>query len=129
MSNNDSMRISEAGQSAASNRGMEQTRRGFVKTAGIALAGAAAIGLAGCAPSGSSDASVDATAEGTWDEEFDVIVVGGGIAGQAAALTVATEGNGARACSSRRVPRPVATARSAKAMPSGRTTCPPSPRT
>ena len=95
MSNNDSMRISEAGQSAASNRGMEQTRRGFVKTAGIALAGAAAIGLAGCAPSGSSDASVDATAEGTWDEEFDVIVVGGGIAGQAAALTVATEGNGA----------------------------------
>ena len=95
MSNNDSMRMSEAGQSAASNRGMEQTRRGFVKTAGIALAGAAAIGLAGCAPSGSSDASVDATAEGTWDEEFDVIVVGGGIAGQAAALTVATEGNGA----------------------------------
>ena len=73
-----------------------QTRRGFVKTAGIALAGAAAMGLAGCAPSatGSGDATAKA-GDITWDEEFDVIVVGAGIAGNAAALTVATEGNGA----------------------------------
>lgn len=73
-----------------------QTRRGFVKTAGIALAGAAAMGLAGCAPSatGSGDAIAKA-GDITWDEEFDVIVVGAGIAGNAAALTVATEGNGA----------------------------------
>ena len=72
-----------------------QTRRGFVKTAGIALAGAAAMGLAGCAPSatGSGDATAKA-GDITWDEEFDVIVVGAGIAGNAAALTVATEGNG-----------------------------------
>lgn len=73
-----------------------QTRRSFVKTAGIALAGAAAMGLAGCAPSatGSGDATAKA-GDITWDEEFDVIVVGAGIAGNAAALTVATEGNGA----------------------------------
>lgn len=73
-----------------------QTRRGFVKTAGIALAGAAAMGLTGCAPSatGSGDATAKA-GDITWDEEFDVIVVGAGIAGNAAALTVATEGNGA----------------------------------
>ena len=73
-----------------------QTRRGFVKTAGIALAGAAAMGLAGCAPSatGSGDATAKA-GDITWDEVFDVIVVGAGIAGNAAALTVATEGNGA----------------------------------
>lgn len=73
-----------------------QTRRGFVKTAGIALAGAAAMGLAGCAPSatGSGDATAKA-GDITWDEEFDVIVVGAGIAGNATALTVATEGNGA----------------------------------
>ncbi|WP_270295491.1 FAD-binding protein [Eggerthella sinensis] len=72
-----------------------QTRRGFVKTAGIVLAGAAAMGLAGCAPSatGSGDATAKA-GDITWDEEFDVIVVGAGIAGNAAALTVATEGNG-----------------------------------
>lgn len=69
-----------------------QTRRGFVKTASFALAGAAAMGLAGCAPSGSTNTS---TPNDTWDEEFDVVVVGGGIAGHAAALTVATEGSGA----------------------------------
>ena len=54
------------------------------------------MGLAGCAPSatGSGDATAKA-GDITWDEEFDVIVVGAGIAGNAAALTVATEGNGA----------------------------------
>lgn len=73
-----------------------QTRRGFVKTAGIALAGAAAMGLAGCAPSATGSGNATAKAgDITWDEEFDVIVVGAGIAGNAAALTVATEGNGA----------------------------------
>lgn len=53
------------------------------------------MGLAGCAPSatGSGDATAKA-GDITWDEEFDVIVVGAGIAGNAAALTVATEGNG-----------------------------------
>ena len=55
-----------------------QTRRGFVKTAGIALAGAAAMGLAGCAPSGGATTTTNAADNGTWDEEFDVIVVGGG---------------------------------------------------
>lgn len=75
--------------------GPAQTRRGFVKTAGIALAGAAAMGLAGCAPSGGSSTTASTSSDGAWDEEFDVIVVGAGIAGNAAALTVATEGDGA----------------------------------
>lgn len=66
------------------------TRRNFVKAAGAALAGAAVMGLAGC----SSQASSSADGQ-TWDEEFDVVVVGAGIAGLAAALTVATEGDGA----------------------------------
>ncbi|WP_417064623.1 FAD-binding protein [Gordonibacter urolithinfaciens] len=78
-------------------RGPAQSRRGFVKAAGVALAGAgvAAFGLAGCAPQAPASGKVDASADGTWDEEFDVVVVGAGIAGHAAALTVATEGNGA----------------------------------
>lgn len=75
------------------------TRRGFVKTAGVALASAAALGLVACSPGGSSEANAggasNAAANGSWDEEFDVIVVGAGIAGNAAALTVATEGDGA----------------------------------
>ncbi|MEG0376445.1 MAG: FAD-binding protein [Raoultibacter sp.] len=74
-----------------------QTRRGFVKTAGAALAGAAVMGLAGCA-SGTTASSAQSTPgdNQAWDEEFDVIVVGAGIAGNAAALTVATEGDGAK---------------------------------
>lgn len=67
------------------------SRRSFLKGAGIALAGTAAFGLAGCA-SGESTSSTEAIA---WDEEYDVIVVGAGIAGATAAITVADEGGGA----------------------------------
>lgn len=73
-----------------------QSRRAFLKTAGIALGGAAAVGLAGCAPAATAanDKAAD-VADIVWDEEHDVIVVGGGLAGLAAAVTVATEGDGA----------------------------------
>lgn len=71
------------------------SRRSFVKVAGAALAGAAAMGLAGCAPQAGKSSSASASAGEGWDEEFDVIVVGAGIAGFASALTVATEGQGA----------------------------------
>ena len=79
----------------------EQSRRTFLKTAGVALAGAAGLGIVGCAPQGSAstgDGGTAAAAAGTdtkWDEEFDVVVIGAGCAGQAAAITVALEGNGA----------------------------------
>lgn len=78
-------------------RGPAQSRRGFMKTAGVALAGAslAAAGLAGCAPSSQGSSKSASSSDGTWDEEFDIVVVGAGIAGNAAALTVATEGDGA----------------------------------
>lgn len=76
---------------------INQSRRGFLKTAGVTIAGAAALGLAGCAPkkagsvsdsSGASSVSVD------WDEEYDAIVVGAGAAGLATAVTIAKEGSG-----------------------------------
>lgn len=63
----------------------------------MALASAAALGLASCAPKNASSASSASTANGAntkWDETYDVIVVGAGIAGQAAAITVALEGSG-----------------------------------
>ncbi len=75
-----------------------KSRRAFLKTTGLALGGALTVGMAAKAPApalaseNDTAASVDDIA---WDEEYDVIVVGGGLAGMAAALTVATEGNGA----------------------------------
>ncbi|MEG0016506.1 MAG: FAD-dependent oxidoreductase [Gordonibacter sp.] len=67
------------------------SRRNFLKGAGLAVAGSAVFGLAGCASKqgASSDASQVA-----WDDEYDVIVVGAGIAGLSAAVTVAREGKG-----------------------------------
>lgn len=71
---------------------MEQqlSRRSFLTAAGLAATGLAAAGL-------TATASVQAFAadEEAFDEEYDVVVVGAGLAGAAAALTVASKGNGA----------------------------------
>lgn len=84
------------------NTGFETTRRGFLKGAALAIAGAGVAGLAGCAPQSESDgasaaagaaSSADA-ASIAWDEEFDVVIIGAGAAGMTAAITVAREGNG-----------------------------------
>lgn len=73
-----------------------QSRRSFLKTAGIAIGGAAVAGLAGCAPAATAaNDAATSVSDLSWDEEFDVIVVGGGLAGLASAVTVATEGDGA----------------------------------
>lgn len=73
------------------------TRRSFLKGAGV-LGGVAAMGLAGCAPKSAQEdqasSSVDAS-QASWNEETDFVIVGCGIAGASAAVTVATEGNGA----------------------------------
>lgn len=75
-------------------------RRSFLKGAGITAA-AGAFMLAGCSPP-QTDGNGGEPASGTqpvdsiaWDEEYDVVVVGAGIAGCATAMTVASEGNGA----------------------------------
>ena len=70
-------------------QGTKTTRRNFLKGAGLALAGATAFGLAGCA-SGEADS---ASSNEKWDGEYDVIVAGAGIAGLTAAITVADEGD------------------------------------
>ncbi|MEF9876508.1 MAG: FAD-dependent oxidoreductase [Gordonibacter sp.] len=79
---------------------MERTvsRRGFLTGAALAAAGVAAGGLAGCASgaptsggSGGSSASTSSDIPGTWDEETEVIVVGGGV-GMAAAIEAADAG-------------------------------------
>ena len=74
-----------------------QSRRTFVKTAGTTLmvAGLAGMGLVGCSSQGASSgtgSTGDASSDGfEWDEETDVLVVGSGLAGVAAAVTVAKE--------------------------------------
>lgn len=74
---------------------LAQSRRQFIKTAaaGVACAGAvAAADIARASEANEAAASVDQI---VWDEETDVLVVGSGMAGLAAACTVATEGEGA----------------------------------
>lgn len=75
-------------------KALEQTRRSFIKRAATAtMAGVSA--LAGtralAAESAANDraASVD---DIQWDEEFDVVIMGAGVAGESCAITLATEG-------------------------------------
>lgn len=73
------------------------SRRSFIKGSGMAALGAAALGLAGCGPKPAQNAANDAAtsvADISWDEEYDVIVVGAGAAGLATAAALATEGEG-----------------------------------
>lgn len=80
---------------------LTQSRRSFIKAAGATLlAGTAAAALGGCTAKGkepNKNNFAQSIGEIDWDEETDVLIVGGGLAGQAAAATVATEGNGAKA--------------------------------
>ena len=77
---------------------LNQSRRAFLKTTGATLAGVATVGMAAQLPARALAEGNDAAAsvdDITWDEEFDVVVVGAGLAGMAAATTVALEGDGA----------------------------------
>ena len=78
------------------NKDLVQSRRGFIKGVSMAALGAAAMGATGIAraetPSNETATSIDEIA---WDEEYDVLVVGAGMAGLMSAVTVANEGNGA----------------------------------
>lgn len=72
------------------------SRRNFVAAAAMGLAGVAAAGLAGCAPSKSGEATSSATVTGgipsSWDGEYDVIVCGGGGSGLTAAYSALENG-------------------------------------
>ena len=71
------------------------SRRSFIT--GATVAGAlAALGLAGCAPQSPRDKELSATgtapADISWDEECEVLVVGSGYAGLAAAIEAKSAG-------------------------------------
>lgn len=72
-----------------------QSRRTFIKSA-AALGAIAAAGLTGgaAAANAANEVATDPS-QIQWDEEYDVVVVGGGLAGFASAVTVGKEGNGA----------------------------------
>lgn len=65
------------------------SRRNFLKGAALVAAGAGA-GLVGCSPSEAAEGETSDTPD-SWDEEHDVIVVGGGV-GLAAAIEAADNG-------------------------------------
>lgn len=71
------------------------SRRGFLRGAGVAAAGAVAAGmLGGCSPSGqeSSNAGSASASEIVWDHEADIIAVGGGGAGLSCGIEAAEQG-------------------------------------
>lgn len=71
------------------------SRRSFLKGAAVSAAGVAAIGVVGCSSgTGEAGRADGASANPSWDEETDFVVVGAGLAGVSAAIAVATEGEG-----------------------------------
>lgn len=73
---------------------LAQSRRTFLKVAGITAASALVAGVVGCSKTTTNDNAANVS-DITWDETYDVVVVGSGLAGVASSLTVALEGNGA----------------------------------
>lgn len=73
------------------------SRRNFFTLGGLAAMGGA-MALSGCAPRAAGDKLSTTGAAGTsdvnFDEEYDIVIVGAGIAGVSSAITVAREGNG-----------------------------------
>lgn len=82
-------------------KALTSSRRSFVMGAGATALGVVLAGVTGCAPKTQTAATqtaatgITSVSDITWDEEYDVIVVGAGLAGMSAAVTVATEGEGA----------------------------------
>ncbi len=74
----------------------ELSRRSFLGLAGSAVAGAAALGLAGTTNAYASEAKAPAGVPEKWDEEYDIVVCGAGIAGLSAGICAAREGDGAK---------------------------------
>lgn len=79
------------------NIGKGLSRRSFIGF-GAAAAGAAALGMAGCAPKTAGD-KLSATGDGStfadtiaWDGEYDVVVIGFGAAGAVSACYAADAG-------------------------------------
>lgn len=64
-------------------------RRGFVKFAGV---GCAALALAATEVAGAQEAELSYDQLVAWDGEYDVVVIGAGLAGLTAAITAADEG-------------------------------------
>ena len=74
---------------------LAQSRRHFIKTAAMGTACAGVAAGAGIARASEANEAAATVNQIVWDEETDVLVVGSGMAGLAAACTVATEGDGA----------------------------------
>lgn len=73
------------------------SRRTFLQTSGFIAAAAAVTGIVGCTDKNAAGSGAQSAQQGVpehWDYETDILIVGYGGAGAAAAITVASEGLG-----------------------------------
>lgn len=75
-------------------KALEQTRRAFIKRAGMVAASAMAVGATQALAQTPANDEATNIGEIKWDEEFDVVIAGAGVAGESCAITMATEGAG-----------------------------------
>ncbi|MDR0514746.1 MAG: FAD-binding protein [Coriobacteriaceae bacterium] len=88
--------LPQAGRQDSRPEAKGSSRRDFIKSVGCFGLALGALSVTGCSSQTPTNDTVSKVEDISWDETWDIIVVGAGLAGTSAAVTVATEGEGAK---------------------------------